>query len=1173
MREVGLEFRILGSLEVVRDGGQVAPIRAARHRAVLALLLLQPNQLVARDVLIDHLWGGTPPDGAVGTLQSYVSRLRATLRLGRDAEVALVSGPDGRTYRLEVDPGLIDAARFERLVGGGRDALAAGAADRAAEVFAAALALWRDRPLADLAGEYAFADEAARRFAALRATALEGSFQAAGALGRLPDLVDQVQRAAAEHPGHAGLRELEMLALHQAGRTTDALGVYHDFRRLRGEQGLDPERALAELERRILRQDPALDPARPAQGLVGRGAQLARLRAALAGAETRRGRLVLVHGEAGIGKSTLAGRLADEAAAAGAQVGVGSPLGAEGAPSFRPWIQALGGLGAGPARALLEDWQDDEGGGLASSARERQFETLTAALAEAAAERPAVLLLDDLHDADAPSLRLLEHVGRRLHGTRLLVLGLARDGDTRDMASDGGWPEALHRVRRLAGVEDLALTPLDDEAVGELVAFELGRTPSAELLTEVTGRARGNPLFAAELARLLADERVLAGLRDAGGRLPAVPPLVREVVRDRAGRLPPACRELLGLAAVLGFEFELAVLEAAAAEVVEQAGGHDVEALLIPAVERRFVEPAPGHPDRLRFRHPLVHEALEHQVPRGRQATLHRRAAEAIEAVHGAWTLPHAERLAAHWRQVGGADAQARAVEYALLASRQARSVLAWEEAARVLSLALDGTREPLPPERRCELLIEQGDALMRAGEPGPAGQVLLQAADLARQLGDGRLLALAVLVVGEANAFLPTGGPDFGVGLLEVALGMLGEGEAELRVRLLACLAGTMVWTRDRQTPEGRERRDRLSAEALALARELGDGSLLARALNARVAATWSPANPEERLALTGEELAVADAAGARDLVLSARRDGAVARLELGDLAGFRAEARAHAAGAAELRQPAHLYWAAVHDCTLAMADGRFDAADAAMLRLLAISSLDVWEESEVQNGVATQLFLRLRERGRLDGPSVGGDLAALERSMHEFVRRLPELPAWRAGVALLQVLDGRDEEAREGYEALVAPGLGWIGQDAAWSCTMMGIAELCAHFRDAERAEELRALLLPFAERCGVITFGFGLLGSIAHHLGLLATVLCDFKEADEHFRRALATHRRMATPPLVARTQIEYAAMLLGADLPGARDQAAELLAAGRATARRLDMAPLVARAAGLAAAAGA
>src|SRR4029453_9743146 len=148
------------------------------------------------------------------------------------------------------------------------------------------------------------------------------------------------------------------------------------------------------------------------------------------------------------------------------------------------------------------------------------------------------------------------------------------------------------------------------------------------------------------------------------------------------------------------------------------------------------------------------------------------------------------------------------------------------------------------------------------------------------------------------------------------------------------------------------------------------------------------------------------------------------------------------------------------VHDCTLAMADGRFDAADAAMLRLLAISSLDVWEESEVQNGVATQLFLRLRERGRLDGPGVG-DLAALERSMHEFVRRLPELPAWRAGVALLQVLDGRDEEAREGYEALVAPGLGWIGQDAAWSCTMMGIAELCAHFRDAERAEELRALL----------------------------------------------------------------------------------------------------------------
>jgi DNA-binding SARP family transcriptional activator len=1179
-----MEFRVLGPVEVVRGEGDQAralPIPAARRRALLALLLLQPNRLVSREVLIDHLWNGAPPDGAIGTLQSYVSRLRGTLGLDRDAGVALVSGPDGRAYRLEVDPERIDAARFERLVGDGREALAAAAPDRAAAAFDAALALWRDRPLGDLAGEYPFADQAARRLAALRAAALEGSFQAAGALGRLPDVVDQVQRAAAEHPDHAGLRELEMLALHQAGRTAEALAVYHEFRRVRGEQGLDPERALADLERRILRQDPALDPARPSPGLIGRAAQLARLRAALEAAGTRRGRLVLLHGEAGIGKSTLAGRLAEEAAVAGVPVGVGSPLGADGAAAFRPWIQALGALGARGARALLEDWRDGEAGGT-PTARERQFEAVTGALTEIAADRPVVLLLDDLHDADAPSLRLLEHVARRLHGTRLLVLGLARDGDGPDPAGDGGWPEALRRVRRVAGVEALALAPLDDAAVAELVAFELGRRPGPELLAEVAARARGNPLFAAELTRLLADDRVLAGLRDTGGRLPAVPPLVREVVRDRAGRLPPACRELLGLAAVLGFEFELPVLAAAGADVVpghqpdHQPGrpGRDPEALLLPAVEARIVEAVPGHPDRLRFRHPLVHEALEHQLPPGRREALHRRAAEAIEAVHGAWLDLHAGRLAAHWRLVGGADAQANAVEYAVRASRQARSALAWEEAARVLSLAVDGARQPLPPPRRCELLIEQGDALMLAGEHAAAGRVLLQAADLARQLGNGRLLALAALAVGERNAFLSVGGgPDFGIGLLETALRMLGEERAELRARLLACLSSTLVWAGDRQTPAGRERREVVSAEALALARRLGDGRLLARALGARIAAIWSPANPAERLALAGEGLAAAAAAGAPDLVLAARRDRAVACLELGDLSAFRAEARTHAAGADERRQPGHRYWASIHAGTLAMAEGRFDDADAAMLRTLAIGNLDAIEGEEVQNGLAAQLLMRLRERGRLDGAAVGGGLGPVERSMQFFIRRLPELPAWRAGVALLQVIDGRDEEAREGYEALAAPGLGLIAPDAAWSCTMIGMAELCAYFGDAGRAGELRTLLLPYADRCAVITFGFALMGSVSHHLGMLAALLGDHDEAEAHFRRALATHRRMATPPLVARTQVEYAAMLLGADLPAARERAAELLAAGGATARRLDMAPLAARATGLTAAQGA
>lgn len=1196
-----MEFRILGPVEVVATGGgtsgsgaggggpaRVVAIRAARHRAVLAALLLEANRHVARGALIDQIWNAAPPESAVGTLQSYVSRLRTALRpeQGGDGAVALVSGREGRTYRLRVDPDQVDAMRFERLVGVGRDALAAGSTDQAETAFGQALSLWRDRPLADLADTYDFAAAAARRLTALRATAQEGLFRAVAGQGRLPGVVDQVQRACAEHPGHSGLRELEMLALHQAGRTTDALSAYHDFRRVRGESGLDPERALTALEQRILRQDPGLAAAPPAPGLIGRDAQLARLRSALDAAGTGRGRVVLVHGDAGIGKSMVAGCLAEEAAGAGVLVGVGSPLGTDGAPAFRPWIQALGAIGAREARALLVEWTADAPGGPDTRAREHQFDAVTRSLARVAAERGAVLLLDDLHDADAPSLRLLEHVARRLHGTRLLILGLARHTDAESHPgadgpgadglpvpdTGGGWSEALRRVRRVAGVEHLVLTPLDDAAVGELVAFELGRVPGETLLTEVTGRARGNPLFAAELTRLLGDERVLTGLRDRGGRLPTVPPLVHETVRDRAGRLPPACRELLALAAVLGFEFELAVLSVAATQLLEAAGAADIDELLAPALERRFLEPVPGNPGRLRFHHPLVHEALEDQLTPGRHETLHRRAAEAVETVHGAWSVPHAERLAAHWRSVTGAAPQARSLEYAFLAGRQARTVLAWEEAVRVLSLALDDAGE-LPPARHAELLVELGDALMSAGEAGPGGRVLLQAADLARRLGDGRLLARAALGVGESDAFLGTCGPDVGIGLLDAALRMSDqdEGDADgvgLRVRLLACLATTLVWAKDNQTPANRGRRDRLSAEALALARDLGDGRGLARTLSARIAATWSPGNPEQRLALAEEGLTAAVTADARDMIPQARRNRAVACLELGDLAGFRAEARLHAAAADELRQPHHQYWTAILAGTLATAEGRFAAADDAMGRGLAVGSrLEGLDRDEVQNGVAAQMLMRFRERGRSYSRGSAEDLVRLERSLQTFLHAGPEMPAWRAGIALLQVLDGRGEEGRESYETLAVSGLELVPPDAPWSCTMVVATELCVHFGDVERARRLHALLLPHAERCAVVTFGFGLLGSVAHFLGMLSDVVGNEQEADSWFRRALNTHRRLGTQPLLARTQVEYAGMLLRSAVPGGRERAAELLATGAATARRLGMAPLTDQAAAL------
>jgi DNA-binding SARP family transcriptional activator len=1161
---IAWEFRVLGPLEV-REGGQAVDVGAARQRALLAQLLLDANRFVPRDALIARSWNGAPPADAVETLEGDVSRLRAALDLPGEAgrPPALVAGPGGRAYRLEVDPEAVDAVRFERLIEQGRAALAQGAYERAAAAFDQALELWRGLPVADLAGEYAFATAAARWFQALHLRALEGGFQAARELGRLPQILDQVQRAVGEHPDRASLRELELRALYQAGRHADALAVYHEFRRLRGEPGLDDDRALEALQRRVLRQDQGPD-RRPAAGsrFVGRAAVLDRLRAAVQVARSRRGLLVLLHGEVGVGKSALAAHLAGEAAAAGALVAAGSPLHASGPPAFRLWVQVLDAVVGGaevPATSgmleLIERWcgtgaRPEEDEAASPGGREQQFETVTATLRQAAAERPVVVVLDDLDRADAPSLRLLEHVTRRLHGTRLLVLAVYGD----QAEAGGPWPETLQRLRRVPGTEDLPLAPLEDRELAELVASQLGRTPEPELLSTVTERARGNPLFAVELTRLLADGRSLERLRR-GSSPAAVARHASDVVRERAAGLPKRCRELLALAAVLGFELDPDVLAADG-----HATGGDLDELLGTATAARFLEEVPDRPRARRFSHPLVQEVMAEELPRdARHGEPYERAAKAVERAHQRALVPHAERLAHLWSQAAGSEARSKALEYALFASEQARMMLAWEEAARLLELALGLAADDLAPDRRCLLLLDLGAALGAAGDAGRVSGPLLDAASLARSIGDGRLLARAALGIGETHARRT--GPEQSAELLQEALDLLGDADPALRSRLLACLAGVLAWTPPEQRHEVRTHREALSEQAVTIARGLDDDRALCRALVSRFNAIWEPDNPEQRRDLCDELVPLAERAAEPELLLEGRRGRLVASMELGELGAARSELRACVQLAGRLQLPWDLYWAAIHQATMAMAEGRFERAEAATLRALTYGNrLESRDPGYVQNGAAVQLLLRYREQGRLAGEEGEDTLAQVERSVLSFASDLPYMPAWRAGFALLAALSGRMDEAWETFQELAAAGFERLGGGAPWMGTMATLAELCAALRDDDRAEELRVLLLPHVDRCVVVTFGFGCLGSAAHFLGQLAAVLGDWKEADDHFQRALERNLGLGAPPLVARTQVEYARMLLTSGLPGSRERALELLASAGITAERLGMLPL-------------
>jgi DNA-binding SARP family transcriptional activator/streptogramin lyase len=249
-----IEYRILGPFEASR-GGQPLELGAGRQRALLVLLLLHAGDVVSTDRLIDALWGERPPPSALNSVHVYVSQLRKALGNGH-------LETRGRGYLLALEPEQLDLDRFERLVGDGRDLLASGDANRAAEALRGALALWRGSPLSDVASE-PFAQSEIARLEELRLAAVEERIEADVALGRDAELVPELEALTREHPLRERLRAQLMLALYRSGRQSEALEAYQQARRLLlRELGLEPGRALQELEAAILRQDAQLDPPR-----------------------------------------------------------------------------------------------------------------------------------------------------------------------------------------------------------------------------------------------------------------------------------------------------------------------------------------------------------------------------------------------------------------------------------------------------------------------------------------------------------------------------------------------------------------------------------------------------------------------------------------------------------------------------------------------------------------------------------------------------------------------------------------------------------------------------------------------------------------------------------------------------------------------------------------------
>ncbi|MCC8250018.1 AfsR/SARP family transcriptional regulator [Saccharothrix luteola] len=684
-----VRFGVLGPLTVDRDGERPA-LGGPRQRDLLTLLVLRANRFVSADWLVDALWDGQPPAGAQVTLRSYVAVLRRALEPGRGrrAPAEVLRGHAGG-YELRVPPDAVDAVRFTALAGQGARALADGEWEAAGRHYADALALWR--------GEVAAADLAAvrpdaARLAEARAAAGEGLFTAAVAAGRHQAVLPDLRQFVAAHPNRENARAQLMLALYRAGRQTDALAVYDEGRRLLAdEHGVEPGEALRDLHRRVLahsvppvgagtspliaptagpdprRTTPAGTPnhhhAPPADTtgsrspdlLVGRTAELALLTDLLTASSRTGGRFAAIVGEAGIGKTTLADAVARRASTAGVPVAWGRCPDLGQAPPFWLWAQVVralvplaGDAGADPALAGFRTGPTADTD-IDPTARFRTYDAVSALVRAAARAAGLVLVLDDLHAADADSLLLLRYLATTVHTSRALVVATLRPYE-----HDPALVATLADLARSPGCRQLRPPGLDADAVAGLVREHTGAPAPADLVLDLLTRTGGNPFFITEL---------LASADPTG----TPPPSVRDTVRRRLHALDDRTREWLDVLSVAGRDLDVDLLEAATS----------AEVRLTRHVTHLVTEPAAGV---VRFRHPLFAEAAYADLTPTRRADLHARLADA-----GRHALTPAE-LARHYGRARGREDDH--LRWTLEAADDATRRLAYEDALAHLDRA-----------------------------------------------------------------------------------------------------------------------------------------------------------------------------------------------------------------------------------------------------------------------------------------------------------------------------------------------------------------------------------------------------------------------------------------------------------------------------------------------------
>jgi tetratricopeptide (TPR) repeat protein len=891
--------------------------------------------------------------------------------------------------------------------------------------------------------------------------------------------------------------------------------------------------------------------------LVGRQREIEELLSGLEDAEAGSGRLFVIEGEPGIGKTRIAQELAALAHQRATLVLWSRCWKAAGAPVFWPWIQLVRSC---LARVVGDDFYSLVDSAIADIAqilpgscdqvapaaraplprdpeqvRFRLFEAIAALFKTAATIKPVVLVLDDLGSADYPSLLLLKFLASELHESRIFIVATYRDSEVRSSPS---LSEAMGGLVREASL--LKLSGLSVEEVADMI----GADHHAETAAALHRASGGNPFLLQSILKVTPLES-LTGMEQGPGptRLRFASSL-RSAIEGHLAPLSLGARAMLSAAAVIGRDFDAYVL----ARTLKTSFAELLESLRQAHNAGLITETADVTGENYVFVHSLVRDSLYDAIDVAERKRLHNRVAESIEELYADELDAHLTDLAYHFFEGGSPAAASRAFEYAERAGERAAELGAFEEAARCYQMALLAmkTAGRLDSYHRCELLLAMGEAQNRCADYFAARDSFSQASELGARLHDSTLMARAALGYPGFQWGASSAANEEAIRLLERALRTFPKRDDPWRATLMARLASELYYH-----PGAAQRRTQLADEAVAMARRTSDDHALLAILGHRDLTLSGPDSLEERFRNAEEMTEIAEKVESYLGLYMGFVSRNIYFRHIGEIAKAEAEAEAMGLLARMTRLPVCSWGAQCFRAARTLLQGGFDEGERLARECLKFA--ERMRGAEAADLFWPAMILPLQERNRL---------SEIEPLAARSVDQRPSSAAHRAMFALLVAGTGNLGRARAEFESLARSRFTDIPHDNAFLACTTALAELCADLGDARRANDLLQVLRPYEDLNAV----FGPLvsfGSVSRYLGRLAVTAARMSEAEEYFEKALAMNYRIDARTYLAYTRLDFAQMLLARGSQRDRGRALELLSLAREAAEAFKMQALSAR----------